>query len=219
MILKRALIAPVVFFSIYAAAMPAHAKKTDLQLWHNETVSFKIAEHWKIGIANESYFDDDASHRYYHEGDIGVSYSGFAKWFDLSLNFKHVLTESKGEWRREERPHINGTFKFKAGKFSFIDRNRFEYKMREVGTDFWKYRNLLTIRFPWKFTSLEIRPYIADEIHIDSVVSENRSFAGFTFKITKELEADIYYMQKRNRRSGGDWVGVNVVGTRLRLDF
>lgn len=216
---KRAAASLIAFFSFFAAVVPADARKADLQYWHTETVSWKVADDWKVSLSNESYFDDDASHRYYHEGDIGVSYSGLAKWFDLSLNFKHVLTESKNKWRREERPHINGTFKFNICKFSFIDRNRFEYKIREAGTDFWKYRNLLTIKFPCKFTSLEIQPYIADELHVDEVVSENRSYAGFTFKITKELGADIYYMQKRNRQSGGNWIGANVIGTRLKLDF
>ncbi len=204
---------------VFLMYLPAEARKVDLQYWHSESIDWKLAEKWKAVFSEEQRIDDDASHLYYQEQDIGVVYSGFAEWFDLSLNFKHVLSESKDNWSREERPHFAGTFKFKLLDFSFSDRVRFEYRIREKKSDIWRYRNLLTITFPYKLTSLEIQPYIAEEILIDDVISETRSYGGFSFKILKGLGAKIFYLQKRNRLAGGDWIGANVVGTSLKVSF
>ncbi|MFH0941100.1 MAG: DUF2490 domain-containing protein [Candidatus Omnitrophota bacterium] len=210
----------LVLFMLLGTTTSAFAKKVGLQYWHTETLNWKINKDWKLSFAEEQRFDDDASHYFYQEGDITATYSGISDWFDVSLGFKHVLTESNNRWKREEWfPIISGLFKFNIGKFSLTDRNRLEYRIREAATDFWNYRNRLTVKAPWKFTSSQIRPYIADEFFVNETVSENRSYAGFTFNITKELSADIYYLQKRNRGGGGHWTASNVVGTILSYSF
>lgn len=216
---QRVLALSVLLFFLSVQAPPAQARKAGMEFWHTEVATWKIAKDWRMSVSSEAYFDDDASHYYYQEGDLGFIYSGFAKWFDLSLNYKHVAMESKNRWAPEERPHFAGIFKFDIGNLSLSDRNRFEYRIREAGTDTWRYRNLLTIKAPWKFTKWQIQPYIADEVLIDELVRENRSYAGFGFKLTKEISAAIYYMQRRLRQGGGDWSGANIVGTNLRIDF
>jgi len=218
--MKRAVALVLVLFMVLGITSTAFAKKHDLQYWHTESLNWKINKNWKLAFLEEQRFNDDASHYYYQEGDITATYSGFSDWFDASLGFKHVLTESNNKWKREEWcPIVTGTFKFNIGRFNLSDRNRFEYRTREAATDFWNYRNRLTIKAPWKFTSSQIQPYIADELFVNETVSENRSYAGFTFNITKELSADIYYLQKRNRGGGGHWIASNVVGTSLSYSF
>lgn len=207
----------VLFYSFQA---PAYATRVDLQYWKIESISWKVADDWKLSLTEEIYFRDDASDYYHEHTELGLAYSGIAKWLDVGLHFRHALDEStKSIWKREEQPGFYATIKHTIKGFVVSDRNRLEYKIREDATDLWNYRNLLTIRAPWKWTSLEIQPYIAHETFVNKTLSEIRSFAGFSFKMTKNVGADIFYMQKRNRQGGGHWVGINAVGTRLKLDF
>jgi hypothetical protein len=205
---------------IFSSQMSAYAVRADFQYWKIESISWKIADDWKLSLAEEVYFRDDASDYYHEHTELGLAYSGIAKWLEVGLNFRHALDEStKSIWKKEEQPGFHATIKHTIKGFIVSDRNRFEYKIREDATDLWNYRNLLTIRAPWKFTFLEIQPYIAHETFANETLSEIRSFAGFGFKITKNSGAEIFYMQKRNRGGGGHWTGVNAVGTRLKLDF
>jgi hypothetical protein len=205
----------------FGATTCAYARKADLQYWHTETVNWKIASDWKLCVVDEAYFDDDASHYYYQEGDIGVFYSGLAKWLDVSLNFKHVLLLNRNKWKREERPHVNMVLKTSLLGCSISDRNRFEYRFIEDGSDHWRYRNYVTVKFPLKITRYEIQPYVADEFLVNMRIeqlNENRLYQGFVFKITKNCSADIYYMWKRTK-SSGKWNSTDVMGTRLTFSF
>ncbi len=64
--------------------------------------------------------------------------------------------------------------------------------------DSWRYRNKVTVKLPWKFTELDIQPYISDEIFISfdgaTELNQNRFSSGFAMNLTKNLKAEIYYM-------------------------
>lgn len=194
---------------------------TDTQYWKTESLSWSVAKDWKLTLEEEMYFQDDASDFYYQHTDLGVVYSGLTKWLDLGLNYRHVLSESKSVWKREERPHFSATVKFKLGDYALGNRSRFEYRIREDADDFWRYRNNTTVKFPWKWTRHEIQPYFADEFFVDfdqEDINENRQSYGFSFKITKHVGAEIYYMWRRVK-SSDKWATNNIIGTRLKLAF
>lgn len=219
-ILKRLKVFIIVYF--FGMSSYAYAKKADFQYWQTDSVSWKAAADWKLTWSEEHYFKDDAGDYYYQEQNIGVIYSGLAKWLDLGLDYKHVIQEiSPNKWKREERPHVNATLKFNLGGYSISDRNRFEYRIREDQTDYWRYRNLLTVKLPVKWTRQEIQPLVSDEIHVDlshQEVNEIRLMPGFAFKITKNLNAEIVYMWRRVK-SSGVWSTNNATWMRLKLEF
>lgn len=212
----------LVFSCIFGFGARCEAKKQDFQYWMTESVSFKLSDEFKLSLSKESYFEDDASHGYYDETDLGLIYSGLAQWLDVSLQFKHVLTERNNKWKREERPHLNAFVKFKCADLDFNNRSRIEYRIRQGADDVWRFRDLLTIALPIKWTRFQIQPYVADEVLLDLDTgvwwNENRGYLGFKFKINKYLSGAIYYMG-RSLNANRDWTYSNNVGTRLSLSF
>lgn len=143
-----------------------------------------------------------------------------AEWFDIGVNYRQIFNIKKNRWKYENRPHISGTFKYTISDITISDRSRFEYRNMEDVKDDWRYRNKLTLTLP-KYTSLEIQPYIADEIFYSfdkQRMVKNRAYAGLTFKIIKELKGEIFYLYETDK-SGKKWVSFNTLGTKLKLVF
>jgi hypothetical protein len=97
-----------------------------------------------------------------------------------------------------------------------------EYRHFDYQTDSWRYRNKLTMKLPWKFTRIEIQPYLADEIFVGfggiSQFNQNRFSSGLLMNLTKNIKAEIYYMLQSTKGSG-KWLDANVLGTKLRVLF
>ena len=193
----------------------------DFQYWNSESLSVEINKDWKINLEEEWRFGDNAGNFYYQHSDLGLTYSGFAKWFDLGMNYRHIFEEESSKWRLENRPHLNVTFKWDLFDFSFNNRGRFEYRNREDAEDYWRYRNKFTIKLPFKLTTFEIQPYIADEIYYDfdqDSFNRNRLYGGFNFKLFKYLKADIFYLWQSSEEND-KWRDLNILGTKLKIFF
>ncbi|MDD3375128.1 MAG: DUF2490 domain-containing protein [Candidatus Omnitrophica bacterium] len=193
----------------------------DFQVWNTVKANWKIADDWKLSLEEEFYQGDNASGMYYQHSDLGLTYSGFAKWFDVSVNYRQIFQKSNGDWSPENRPHVNATFKWDLYGFSFSDRSRYEYRFISNKENAWKYRNCFKMSAPWKLTKFEIRPYTAYEIFYDSSTSSlnrKRLYGGFTFKITESVSADLYYMRQSDDKKDY-WNHANVLGTRLNINF
>lgn len=192
----------------------------DFQIWHTENQEFKVNKESKITLEEEFRWGDDASEFYYHHYDAGFVYS-LNKHLDLGVNYRQVYEKKKGKFKEENRPHLNATLKYDIYGFKLDDRNRIEYRHFDYQADSWRYRNKFTVRFPWKFTRLEIQPYLADEIFLDfqnKAFSRNRFYSGFGMSFTKNIKGEIYYLLQSSR-SGNNWVDANVLGTKLKIAF
>ena len=76
------------------------------QYWSTASVSFDINKDWKCTFTEEFRLGHDAGNLYRHHSDLGFVYKSLADWVDLGFNFRQVFEkDSKGEWRRENRPH------------------------------------------------------------------------------------------------------------------
>lgn len=191
----------------------------DFQVWNTENQEFKVNKELKITTEEEFRWGNDASDFYYHHYDAGFVY-GVNKNLDLGVNYRQVYEKKSGDFKEENRPYINGTLKFDLSGFKLEDRNRFEYRHFDYQEDSWRYRNKFTLRSPWKFTKLEIQPYLADEIFVDlneRIFNRNRFYSGFGLSLTKNLKAEIYYLLQSTK--GSSWTDANVLGTKLKLVF
>jgi len=93
--------------------------------------------------------------------------------------------------------------------------------MPEDKDEAWRYRNKLTVLFPFKFTDLEVQPYIADEVFIDfhgAKFNRNRLYAGLKFKVIKNLKADVFYLWQTSKKKSKR-IDYNVIGLKLKLVF
>ena len=195
----------------------------DWQYWYTESASIKLSDEWKAELEQEFRWGDDMTNPYYNHTDIGFTYSGLADWFDFGINYRHINEEKSNEWKREHRPHINGTVKWKLQDFSFSNRGRLEFREREDADEAWQYRNKLSAKPPISLSKYKIQPYVADETFFDSDSKElnrNRLYSGISFNIFKALKGEIYYLWQRSKSSSsGKWTDYNVAGTKLKLPF
>jgi hypothetical protein len=195
----------------------------DFQWWTSTGVSFDINKDWRCSFEEEFRFGDDAGELYHHHSDLGFVYKSLADWVEMGFNYRQIFerTDSEGDWKRENRPHLNVTLKGRLFGFNVSDRSRFEYRDREDQEDCWRYRNQFTIKAPFELTGLKLKPYVADEVFIplnDDNITRNRVYAGVSFKLLEEMSGEVFYLWQSSR-SCGDWNDINVLGTRLKFSF
>lgn len=192
----------------------------DFQVWHTESQEIKINDESKLVLEEEFYFGDDAEDFYYQHYDIGCA-RGVTKNFEAGINYRQVYEKKRGDFKQENRPHINADLKWEWREFKLDDRSRLEYRHFNYQTDNWRYCNKFNVKFPWKFTKLEIQPYAADEIHVDlndAALNRNRLYSGVGFNLTEKLKGEIYYLFQSSK-SSGKWSDINVLGTKMKVSF
>ena len=190
----------------------------DFQLWNTKKVEVKINDSFKFKGEQEFRFGDDATDFYYNHTDVGFIYA-LNRYVSAELYFRHIYKKSHSEWKKEERPHIDATFKAVWQGFKFSDRPRFEYRIREDASDNWRFRNKITVKMPWKFTEWNINPYIADEIFVDlqdSKFTINRLYIGSGMHIIGSLYGDVYYLWQTEDK-GSFWQDYYILGFKLGL--
>ncbi|MDD5634176.1 MAG: DUF2490 domain-containing protein [Candidatus Omnitrophica bacterium] len=192
----------------------------DFQVWHTEDQDFKIDKVSKVTLEEEFRFGNNVTDFFYQHYDVGFVYS-VANNLDLGLNYRQIYEKERGKFRPENRPYANATMKYEFWGFNVEDRNRVEYRHFDYKSDSWRYRNRITIKFPWKFSKFAMRPYLSDDVTTvlnNGTISRNRAYFGFEFSLFRNMKGDIYYMLQNNRSADG-WICANVVGTKIKLSF
>jgi len=193
------------------------------EYWQEFGFDYEIYENWKVTLREELKLGRSGGDPYTHNTDVGLVYKGFADWFDLSLNFKKEYErDSSGKFRRENRPHLNFMFKSEMFGCKLGDRVRLEYRDKETSEDHWRFRNKFTVNLPFTLTEYKLQPYVSDEIFInlgESTVKQNRFVSGLSFKVYKNIKANVYYMYKSKMSSSSGWTDTNVIGTNMVFVF
>jgi hypothetical protein len=194
----------------------------DFQFWSTVGVSFDVNKDWSAAVEEQLKFDNDAGHLYQHQTDLGFTYKSFADWIDIGLNYKQVFKEqSDDHWSRENRPHLNITFKGRLGTLDFSDRSRFEYRDKEIGDDLWRYVNKFEVNLPFELTQFKFRPYIADQVYINmdgSGFEKNRVYAGINFELKEDIESELYYVRQWSELLGR-WQELSALGLQFKFRF
>ena len=177
-----------------------------------------------MALEEEFRWADNANHFYYHHYDLGFTY-GLNKFLSIGGGYRHVLEDKKvgkvTKFRVENEPYLTATVPWNFKGFSFEDRSRLEYRHFDYTQDSWRYRNKLTIKAPWKFTKMEIQPYLADELFFGSSgksFNQNRLSSGLALNITKNLKGEIYYMLQSSKGKT-EWIDSNILGTKFKFSF
>ena len=85
----------------------------------------------------------------------------------------------------------------KYRELSLSNRSRLELRIRDDRSDIVRLRNKTTATFPVEWTHMKLRPYLAEEVFIDSdqgSYNQNRIFAGFKTTLHKHIKGAVYYM-------------------------
>jgi hypothetical protein len=193
----------------------------DFQVWHTDAQEIKMNQEWKLAFEEEFRWGDNAADFYYHHYDAVFIY-GINKYLDVGAGYRRIFSKAKGKFRAEDEPYISATLSGGLAGFKFDDRSRLEYQYFDYQDDSWRYRNKLVVKLPWKFTQLEIQPFISDEIFLrfdDSTnLNQNRLASGLGLTLARNIKAEVYYMLV-STKSAGKWTDVNVLGTKLKILF
>lgn len=194
----------------------------DFQVWNTDYEEIKLNDKSKLVFEEEFRWGNNASEFYYQHYDVGFSYD-FTKWLNAGGGYRQIYELYKGKFKPDNDPYLTATLSGGVSGFKFDDRSRMEYNDFNHKMDFWRYRNKFTLKFPWKFTNLQIQLVVSDEIFIvfgrpSTQFNQNRFSPGISMNLTKNLKAEIYYMLQ-SAKSSGKWVDANVLGTKLKLVF
>lgn len=194
----------------------------DFQIWNTDVEEFKVNKDFKIALEEEFRWGKSAREFYYQHYDVGFFYD-LRECLNIGGGYRQVYELVKGKFKPENEPYVTATLLWDLEGFKFEDRNRLEYRNFDYKDDSWRYRNKIALKLPWKFTKIDIRPYLSDEIFIvfggvPSDLSQNRFSFGLSMNLTKSLKAEIYYMLQ-NTKSSGKWVNANILGTKLKIAF
>lgn len=197
----------------------------DFQFWNTEIEEIRLNKTSKLVFEEEFRLADNASNFYYQHYDALYVYE-LGKQINVGIGYRYIKELVNKSFRVENEPYLYATLSCQLKGFKLDSRSRLEYRTYNYKkVDSWRYRNKFTVKFPWKFTKLEIQPYIADEIFIrfnGTDLNQNRLFGGLGFTLTKNLKAEIYYMlqyTKNYKSTESNWTDINVLGTKLKLAF
>jgi hypothetical protein len=193
----------------------------DFQIWNSDYQNVEVYKDVKLAMEQELRFGENASELYYQHYEWDAVFC-FDKMLDLAFGYRMALSKYKHKWIEEDQSNVNATLKFDLWKFKLEDRNRLEYRHFRYKDDFIRYRNKLTIKFPFDFKKLKISPYVSNEILISSNstgFNEDRFFSGIELGLTKYVKFDTYYLLKSNKIGGSKWICANVLGFKLKIAF
>jgi len=225
----------VILISLIAFNAYAY-KNGDFQIWNTDFEEFNIVKNFKIILEEEFRWCNNVRTFYYSHYDAGLFYDlnkyvniggGYRQIYELFSSADPKLTRFNNNMMEDYSPYLTGTLSWDIAGFKFDDRNRMEFNNLDHKADFWRYRNKLTMKAPWKFTSLEIQPYLSDEVFvvfagIPSDINQNRLSSGFVMTLTKQIKFDIYYMLqsvKLSVKNPSKWLNANVLGFKLKIAF
>ena len=194
----------------------------DFQVWHIDAAEWKVNKASKITYEQEFRWGNNASDFYYQHYDVGYLYL-LNKYFNFGGGFRYVLDKSGDKFRADTEPYFAAIMFWSPAGFNLSNRIRIEYHYFDYRSVYWRFRNKLDIKFPWKFTKFEIQPMVADEIFfkfngID--LNENRMYAGLAFTLTRNLKGEITYLLRSTKNTGTcTWTDTNVLNTKLKFVF
>lgn len=202
------------------AAQAKHAGD-DWQYWNEFDVQKKLSEEWTIRGHSEQWLRDNITDLYYYNFEGGALYSP-SRFIDFGPFYRYEQQKSdKGRIVSNNQYYLEITPKYTIRKFQLSNRGRIEYNDRNVGSDYWRYRNRVKIAYPLKFAKVAVSPYVSDEFFWDITnhsVNQNRFGGGLAWKLSKHVTFTTYYLW-RTRLAGAIWKSEQVIGTALGFNF
>jgi hypothetical protein len=189
----------------------------DTQSWTDVQVIFPIHEKVDLGILSQFRIGRDISAFVDERAGVSLSFK-LNKYLTFSPAYLYIATQPiRGLKAHENRLMFTGTVRWPVGRFTFIDRNQIERRLRRP-INSTRYRNRLQIEHPVKISGSVFQPYISDEVFYDWNLHawvRNRFAVGVSKALTRWLTGELYYMRQNDGRSRpGD---LHVIGSGLRI--
>jgi len=215
-----------VLLAIGYPGLRAKAEGHDWGYWNKNIVKARVSDFVNASMEAEFRLKKNASKYSYQHTHIQLDLK-VSKWLVISPAYRETFfpygaTEDDDDWFPDHRPMLNAAVKFDVAGWKVKNRGRLAYRMFEIDReDVFRFRNMLTVRAPWKVTALNLSPWIMDEVWLEEGkdgIWRNWSAVGFGVDLMEHVKADLYYLWEATD-SGVDWNHVNVVGTKMKVVF
>lgn len=215
-ILKRIIFSIIILFLSSAFANAQNENSGLDEFWQELFVYRQFSEKVRGELLfNNLYSSQLGNYDWFLEGKIAYS---VLHWLDVELLYRHEFYDFNGTKVQEYRPMFRVSGKTKIGNWDFKNRHRLEYRMFEIGESQLRYRTDLKIKPNWNWTSLNLNPYVNEEIFFArEKMSRNRIYGGFEAKAGRFEPAVYFLIQSDNLNS--DWMHRNIVGVVLGIEL
>lgn len=158
-------------------------RAADSELWLVFEASGELGNGITASISDEMDFYDNMGNYSVNEIDLGIEYSALSflnigfiwdQEFDKSEDASRE-TGDADDWVCTHYTFVDLTWYMEPEGWYLEDRTRFVYAMPDEGNDYFRFRNRIKVKGPWKITKLALRPWTAWEFYWDD--KENLSGA------------------------------------------
>ncbi len=192
----------------------------DWQYWSAETIEGQLTPKLRAELEQEFRFGDDFSDFYRTHTQILFGYK-VLDWLEVAPGYRQVFEEKRGVFKPEQRPQIDFTGKWVLQGWEVSDRNRVEYRDKSGAENTVRYRNQIKLKLPFSWTQWKIRPWVAEEIFVESQgggLNRNRLSAGFEAKLFEHVKGEIYFLWQATD-TNDEWVDNYILGSKLKFAF
>jgi len=185
------------------------------QFWHAEKITQSFSDKLSLTFEDDFRSESFGENNYYFHGDVSLKYKLSSAIF-FNANFREVFEKKSSGWVQEHRPHGTVSMKKKFGLISTTGRVRMEYRIKDSGSTF-RNRNMLTLDFGNGWTSMNLVPYMADELFYnlaDKEINRNRFYLGVKVKKISVYKPTLYFMQQRSLKNN-KWESFGVLGIKI----
>ena len=185
------------------------------QFWHAEKITQSFSDKLSLTFEDDFRSESFGENNYYFHGDVSLKYKLSSAIF-FNANFREVFEKKSSGWVQEHRPHGTVSMKKKFGLISTTGRIRMEYRIKDSGSTF-RNRNMLTLDFGNGWTSMNLVPYMADELFYnlaDKEINRNRFYLGVKVKKISVYKPTLYFMQQRSLKNN-KWESFGVLGIKI----
>lgn len=212
-------------FSFFPSCLLASPPEDeDFSAWILTDLEHKFNDKWKMKLGKETRFREHAGISYF-DTHIGAGYQTHPRLL-LGADYiqaRQTRTQGKKDlWYWESRPRVYATLQPKIRGFLFENRHMLETRFKQDTEDTLRYRFQTALTAPWKWTPLEIQPYVSNEIFLESNrngLIQDRLIGGFRYKINQKISASLFYLRQFSKNNSAIWKDLNVLGTNFKLSL
>ncbi|CAN5705959.1 hypothetical protein BH18ACI1_BH18ACI1_08330 [soil metagenome] len=200
------------FFAVFLFSAAAFSQttpiKSDFQIWNDTSITFPLIkskdksgkefDRLTFSVNGTLRFGRNVSRPVDERIGFGFNYrlNKYISFVPDALYRGNQPFQGRKDFESRFRFAVNLENKWK--KFSLVDRNQIEYRLRNSRKDSIRYKNRLRLNVPLVKNKKELfTPFVSDEPYYDFQAhswNRNEFFAGIGKRFNKNFSADIFYL-------------------------
>ncbi len=193
----------LILFFVFISASDLHAED-DWGSSHNLLLKKDLNKDWFILSRSNLAIRRDNEQLFLGFTGVSLGYQINKNW-SARVGYRAARFRIGDDWRTEQRPMTELYYGNVQNGWRLTSRSRVEFRFLDWRDDDIRLRQEFTITAPWKLTSLEMKPFIEEEVFYSTDnqwLEANWATVGFSFFPFKGTKLKIGYRHNRFRIRG-----------------